>query len=293
MMKDSLIQNNMPRMAATTLLLTVLALFAFAGNSLLSRAAFTLSNIDANSFTLIRLCAGALTLFMLVQLQHGTGKPSGGWLGATLLFAYAILFSYAYLQLDTATGALLLFAAVQLTMLVQSLRRRESVSWLQWFGAVLALIGLVYLLLPGANAPALTGAMLMLGAGIAWGLYSLLGQRAGPALLVTAGNFYRSVPLAVLLLVWHWPQVSWDGLGVLLAVLSGALTSGVGYAVWYRVLPSLSAMQAASVQLAVPVVAAGLGVALLAEPLSSRLFYAGILVMLGLALILKKPRMRL
>ncbi|KRS21825.1 membrane protein [Alishewanella sp. WH16-1] len=268
------------------LILTALSILAFAGNSLLSRAAFTLTEIDANSFTLVRLTAGALTLLFLVWWEQRQLRVAGSWLGALSLFGYAILFSYAYLQLDTATGALILFAAVQLTMLLYSVRQREQVTRWQWLGALMALSGMVYLLLPGAAAPSAGAGLLMIGAGMAWGLYSLLGRTGGPALLVTAGNFVRSVPLASVITLLGWQYWQWDLSGVLLAVASGALTSGIGYAIWYRVLPALSAMQAASVQLAVPVVAALLAVILLAEPMHSRLLVAGGLVLSGLGLVL-------
>lgn len=268
------------------LIFTLLALLAFAGNSLLSRAAFTLTSIDANSFTLLRLTAGALMLLALVWWERRKRVLAGSWAGAFSLFGYAMLFSYAYLQLDTATGALILFAAVQLTMLCQSFRQGEMISALQWSGALLALVGMLYLLLPGATTPAPGAALLMIGAGIAWGIYSLLGRSSGPALQVTAGNFVRSIPLALLALLPGWQVVQWDPAGMSLAVLSGAVTSGIGYAIWYRVLPALSAMQAASVQLAVPIVAALLAVLLLAEPLHSRLLIAGGAVTAGLSLVL-------
>jgi len=171
-------------------------------------------------------------------------------------------------------------------MLLYSVRQREQVTRWQWLGALMALSGMVYLLLPGAAAPSARAGLLMIGAGMAWGLYSLLGRTGGPALLVTAGNFVRSVPLASVITLLGWQYWQWDLSGVLLAVASGALTSGIGYAIWYRVLPALSAMQAASVQLAVPVVAALLAVILLAEPMHSRLLVAGGLVMSGLGLVL-------
>lgn len=268
------------------LFLTILALLAFAGNSLLSRAAFTLTSIDANSFTLVRLMAGAFTLTALLWWEQRKVIIGGSWSGALCLFGYAILFSYAYLQLDTASGALILFAAVQLTMLIYSFRKGELVGGKQWLGAALALIGMVYLLLPGAAAPSPKAAILMVCAGIAWGIYSLLGRTAGPALPVTAGNFMRSIPFAVLFWVVGWSTSKWDILGLMLAIISGAVTSGIGYAIWYRVLPVLSAMQAASIQLAVPVVAALLAVILLAEPLNNRLLIAGFVVTIGLSLVL-------
>ena len=204
------------------LILTALSILAFAGNSLLSRAAFTLTEIDANSFTLVRLTAGALTLLFLVWWEQRQLGIAGSWPGALSLFGYAILFSYAYLQLDTATGALILFAAVQLTMLLYSVRQREQVTRWQWLGALMALSGMVYLLLPGAAAPSAGAGVLMIGAGMAWGLYSLLGRTGGPALLVTAGNFVRSVPLASVITLLGWQYWQWDLSGVLLAVASGA-----------------------------------------------------------------------
>ncbi|WP_445427935.1 DMT family transporter [Alishewanella sp. HL-SH05] len=266
--------------------LTVLALLAFAGNSLLNRAAFSHTSIDATSFTLVRIISAALLLYLLLRVRRPLRQPAGSWLGAGYLFAYAAFFSFAYVQLDTATGALLLFGAVQLTMLALGVKQLTQVSGWQWAGAGLALAGIGWLLLPGASAPEPLSAFFMLCAGAAWGLYSLLGQRAGDAAANTAGNFLRASPLALGLCVIFWPNLQWDPYGVLLALISGAITSGLGYYIWYRVLPALSALQAASVQLAVPVLAAILGIVLLNEPLTLRLVIAAAVVLCGLGLVL-------
>jgi drug/metabolite transporter (DMT)-like permease len=236
-------------------LLTLLSLVAFAGNSLLCRAALAHGDIDAAGFTLVRLCSGAIVLALLTRTRPG-GSGRGSWASALALFAYAAAFSFAYVQLTAATGALLLFGAVQATMIARGLGSGERLRALQWIGLLLACAGLVGLVLPGLSAPPLAGALLMLGAGIAWGVYSLRGRGAGDPLRVTAGNFLRAVPMALLLaLPWLWHAQATPS-GFVYAVLSGALASGVGYALWYAALPSLRATTAATVQLCVPVIAA-------------------------------------
>lgn len=272
-----------------------LALAGFAGNSLLCRAALRDGAIDAASFTALRLGAGAALLCLLVAVRRGGfTRASGTWPGATALFAYAALFSFAYLRLDAATGALLLFGAVQVTMLARSLREGERFHGWRGLGIALACAGLLVLLLPGARAPAPLAAATMAGAGVAWGLYSLQGRRAGSPLADTAGNFLRALPLALVLVAG---VVAWRGGGalhasrdgVLLALASGALASGLGYALWYAALPALRAGSAATLQLAVPVLAAAGGVVLLGEPLAPRLVLAGVAVLGGIALVLRAP----
>lgn len=268
------------------LLLTCLAMLAFAGNSLLCRLALRETDIDAASFTAIRLLAGALTLWLLLRLRQARQPIAGNWPGALALFTYASTFSFAYLQLDTGIGALLLFGSVQLSMLLWGLLRGERLGLGASLGTALATAGLLALLLPGASAPPLLAALLMLLAGVAWGAYSLLGRGEGDPLAVTAGNFLRAAPLAVLLALVLLSQLNWDGPGLFYAVLSGALTSGVGYAIWYSALPGLRASQAATVQLSVPILAALGGSLLLNEALSLRLILSAMAVLGGIALVL-------
>lgn len=281
----------MPLSSVRILLLTALAMLAFAGNSLLCRLALKHTSIDATSFTTLRLLSGALMLALLVR---GSGRPvaaGGNWRSALALFGYAAGFSLAYVSLSAATGALLLFGAVQATMIAYGLWQGERLRRLQWLGFVLALGGLVGLMLPGLAAPPLGSALLMLGAGAAWGIYSLRGKGAGDPTQVTAGNFLRTVPMAAALSLLMWPQRVPDAAGAGYAVLSGALASGIGYALWYRVLPAMKATQAATVQLSVPVLAALGGLFFLGESLSWRMVLASIAILGGIALvILEKKR---
>ncbi|QQE89290.1 EamA family transporter [Azotobacter chroococcum] len=277
-------------MTARTLLLTALAMLAFAGNSLLCRLALRDTAIDAASFTGVRLLAGALTLWLLLRLGSGRGRAGGSWSGAVALFVYAAGFSFAYLQLDAGVGALLLFGAVQLGMLLYGLWRGERLGPWASLGLLLALAGLVALLLPGANAPAPGSAALMLLAGLAWAVYSLLGRGSADPLAATAGNFLRAVPLALLLGLLLLAQSEPDPQGLAYALLSGALTSGLGYAVWYSALRGLGALQAATVQLSVPILAALAGALLLGEALTLRLSLAGLAVLGGIALVLTAER---
>jgi len=264
---------------------TILALAAFAGNSLLCRAALAHTSIDAASFTTVRLLSGAVTLWILVLIRGGARPGGGNWLSALALVAYAAGFSFSYVHLTAAAGALILFGAVQVTMIGYGLWSGERMRVLQVVGLMLACGGLVGLLLPGLSAPPLAGAALMLGAGVAWGVYSLRGRGAGDPLQVTAGNFIRAVPMALVLSAALLGQVSWDLAGIGYAVLSGALASGVGYAIWYTALPLLKSITAATVQLAVPVIAALGGVFLLQESLTLRLLVASVAVIGGIALV--------
>ncbi|WP_028627976.1 DMT family transporter [Metapseudomonas resinovorans] len=273
--------------AARTLLLTALAMLAFAGNSLLCRLALKETAIDAASFTAIRIASGALMLWLLLRLRHTPLASTGNWRAALALFVYAAAFSYAYLQLDAGAGALLLFGAVQLCMVVFGLLRGERLNPQQALGFALATGGLVVLLLPGATAPPLVGGLLMLLAGLAWGVYTLLGRQAGLPLAATAGNFIRALPFAALLLLPFIDQLTLDLPGLIYALLSGALTSGIGYAIWYSALPGLGALQAASVQLSVPVLAALGGALLLGETISLRLALVSLAVLGGIALVLR------
>jgi drug/metabolite transporter (DMT)-like permease len=268
------------------IILTSLAMIAFAGNSLLCRAALKHTSIDAASFTTIRLISGALMLWLVVRMRRGTHKGRGNWPSALALFAYAAGFSFAYVSLPAATGALLLFGAVQATMIVHGIWAGERMQKLQLLGLVLALAGLVGLLLPGLSAPPVIGSLLMLGAGVAWGIYSLRGRGEGDPTRVTAGNFLRAVPIAAALSVIMFDRTSLDSAGFWYAVASGALASGIGYAIWYTALPALKAAKAATVQLSVPVIAALGGIVFLGEPLTLRLVLSSVAILGGIALVI-------
>jgi len=266
--------------------LTSLAMIAFAGNSLLARAALIHSSIDAASFTAIRLISGAIMLWVIVQLRSGSQVGRGNWISALALFSYAAGFSFAYVSLPTATGALLLFGAVQATMIGYGIWMGERLRKLQLLGLLLAFGGLVGLLLPGVSAPPVSGSILMLVAGVAWSIYSLRGKGVGDPTKVTAGNFMRAVPIAAVLSVSMEKVISLDTAGFWYAVSSGALASGLGYAIWYTALPALKATNAATVQLSVPVIAALGGIVFLGEPITLRLSLASVAILGGIALVI-------
>lgn len=275
------------RPALRTILLTAAAMLAFAANSLLCRLALQRRGIDPASFSSIRLVSGALTLAVIVRVRPG--QPSQGrtdWLAAAMLFAYVALFSFAYLSLSAGTGALILFGAVQLTMFSVGLRAGEHFGAVAWTGLVLAVAGLVYLVSPGVAAPPLLGAASMAIAGVAWGVYSLRGRGVADPLAATASNFARAAPMALLLSLLFAARAQADPGGVALAIASGALTSGIGYVIWYAALPGLSAMRAATVQLSVPPIAAFGGVLFLAESITPRLAVASAAILGGIALVL-------
>ena len=271
---------------------TALAMAAFAGNSLLCRLALKETGIDAASFTAIRLVSGALVLWAVARSTRGAQAGQGNWLSALALFSYAACFSFAYVSLPTGTGALLLFGAVQALMIGYGIWSGERLRPLQLAGLALAFGGLAGLLLPGVSAPPLAGSVLMLLAGMSWGVYSLRGKGAGDPTRVTAGNFLRAAPLAIGLGLFMLllRGASLDAAGFWLAVASGALTSGIGYAVWYTVVPALKATSAASVQLSVPVLAALGGIAFLGEPLTLRLVLASSAILGGIALVVLQKR---
>lgn len=272
-------------------MLTALALVAFAGNSILCRLALGEQAIDPASYTAVRLAAGAVTLWLITAVGHrARAGASGSWTGAGLLFLYAAAFSFAYVTLSTGTGALILFAAVQFTMIAAGLTSGERPVLGEWSGWALAVAGVIYLMLPGFAAPPFIGSALMAIAGVAWGFYSILGRGAEDPIRTTAGNFLRTIPLVVLLLLMQTSALRAAPMGLLWAVLSGAVTSGLGYMVWYAALPRLTATRAATAQLAVPLLAALGGILFLAEELTVRLMFsaAAILGGIGLAMLARR-----
>ncbi len=294
--------------------LVALSMLAFASNSLLCRMALKNTSIDAATFTTVRMLSGACMLWLLVHWRAAAGQPNGNaamctasgtaalrpasagnWLSACALFAYAACFSYAYVSMSAATGALLLFGSVQASMMGYALVQGERLSKLQTLGFACALAGLVVLMLPGLVAPSLLSALLMVSAGLAWSVYTVQGKRtahrgaANPS-QVTAGNFMRTVPLALLLNALMWRHLSWDATGLMLAAVSGALASGLGYVLWYQALPALKATQAATAQLSVPVIAALGGVLLLGESLTLTMLLASTAILGGMALLILNKR---
>lgn len=318
--KKNVIPMNVSLIAATTF-----AMFAFAGNSVLCRLALEQAAIDPASFTSVRLISGAIMLIILMLVkpfqksalttQHAFIKNSNSvddlkispaaslgqklrwfigfnnssWFGGIFLFAYAAGFSFAYISLPTGTGALILFAAVQITMLSYAIFNAVRLSSMQCFGLFIALLGLIYLLLPGISSPPIFGSLLMVIAGISWGAYSILGKTAINATQSSVENFTRAIVPALLLSLIFYSELSITSNGILLAIASGAITSGLGYAVWYAVLPQLKSASAASLQLTVPVIATLGGVIFLNEALSVRLTIASIAILGGVALVVLMP----
>jgi len=281
-------------LSARVLILTLAAMIAFASNSLLCRAALKQTSIDAASFTFVRVFSGAVVLWLVTNLRRmirttrdvGVG---GNWISALALFLYAAGFSFAYVDVAAGTGALLLFGAVQATMILWGLHKGERLRAIQIVGLVVAMTGLVVLLFPGLSAPPLFGSILMLGAGVAWGIYSLRGKRERNPVTATTGNFVRAVPFAAAVSIIFLRWLDLDIAGVIYAIISGAITSGLGYVIWYSVLPSLKAASAATVQLSVPVLAATGGILLLGEPITLRYVLASIAVLGGIALVVVAP----
>jgi len=292
-------------------ILTLLAMIAFASNSLLCRAALRDTTIDAATFTLVRISSGAIGLWLILTLRRSTASVAAGsdrrnnpvgasfdsaldrrraplqgdWISAFALFGYAAAFSFAYNTLSAGTGALLLFGAVQATMIFWGLHKGERLDAIQVFGLGVAITGLVVLVFPGLTAPPLIGSILMLSAGVAWGVYSLRGKGPTDAVAATTGNFLRAVPFAALVSVIMIQRTKLDSLGVTYAVISGAITSGLGYVIWYSVLPNLKASSAAVVQLSAPVLVATGGILLLGEPITLRYVIASIAVLGGIFLV--------
>jgi drug/metabolite transporter (DMT)-like permease len=277
-----------------TLVLTSLTMIAFAANSLLTRGALGHDLIDAPSFTIIRLVAGAVMLFILASFRSGeSGKAigsAGSWTSALALAGYAVGFTLAYVRIGAGVGALLLFGAVQATMIGVGVVKGERPHVRDWMGLALAMAGLVWLTIPGASAPDLLGAALMIFAGACWGAYSIAGRSSRDPLATTSGNFWRGAIIGVVALGALVAPGRITTNGVLLATISGAVTSGLGYAVWYSVIPALGPWRAALVQLTVPVLT-GLGAALLlGESITLRLVVAGVLVTTGVGLSLAKAK---
>ncbi len=268
--------------------LTLLTMFAFAGNSVLCRIALKHTSIDAASFTSIRLISGAVVLWLIASTFRRQSTGKGNWVSAFALFAYAAGFSFAYISLTAATGALLLFGAVQVTMISHGLLAGERLSWRQTVGLIIAIVGVVGLLLPGISTPPLFGSGLMLFAGVAWGVYSLRGKKDDDPIRVTTGNFMRATVFTILLSMSFVSSSNLDMIGILYAVASGAVASGLGYALWYSVLPLLKATNAATIQLSVPVITAIGGIVILGEPVTVRFVMASLAIIGGIALVVMR-----
>lgn len=275
-------------------ILTAFTLVAFAANSLLCRMALGGDLIDPMSFTTVRLVSGAMALILISRLvgvsKTQQKKTNGSWGSGFALFLYAAAFSLAYVSLSAGMGALILFGSVQVTMIGAALKSGEKLGPVQWLGSVVAIGGLVYLVLPGITAPDPIGALLMCASGIAWGLYSIRGRGVLAPIAMTAGNFTRAAPMAIIASAVALSSVSLQTKGIILAVISGVVTSGLGYVLWYKALRSLSITQASLVQLMVPVIAAFGGVAFLSEKVSGRLFIASALILGGVALAIVKSK---
>lgn len=266
--------------------MTSLAMIAFASNSLLCRLALKQNAIDPATFTFVRIFSGAIALWLVTKMRRSSLDKSGNWASALALFAYAAAFSFAYVSLSAGTGALLLFGAVQAMMILWGFHKGERLDLIQIFGLGVALTGLVVLVSPGLSAPSLIGSILMLGAGAAWGIYSLRGKVAGDAIAVTTGNFLRAVLFAVVVSLTLISRAHVSLAGIAYAIISGAITSGLGYVIWYTALSGLKATAAAAVQLSVPVLAAAGGILLLGEPVTLRYVVASIAVLGGIALVI-------
>lgn len=272
------------------LIVTALAMLAFAGNSLLCRLALKLTTIEPLMFTTIRLLSGAVVLcaVLLLTRRRPAVAGAGSWWSAAWLFVYAAAFSMAYVRLPTGTGALLLFASVQITMFSAGIWSGERISLPKGAGLTIAMGGLVWLLFPGISAPPAASAAWMIASGVAWGIYSLRGKTGLDPVATTAGNFLRSVPFGLAAAAAVFSGTPIDGEGVLYAVISGALTSGIGYVIWYRALRDLTATVAATVQLSVPVIAAFGGAVFIGDDMSTRLLVGSAIVLGGIGLSLAK-----
>ena len=265
-----------------------MALIAFAANSVLCRLALGNEAIDASSFTVIRLLSGTIVLLIIIATSRNIKGSSekGSWTASFMLFLYAITFSYAYISLDTGTGALILFGSVQITMILLSLISGTRLHYIEWAGVTIAFTGFVYLIMPGITAPSAVGFLLMTVAGIAWGIYTLKGHGSKNPLMDTAYNFLRTTPLVILLAITTIANVNYSSEGIFLASLSGGITSGIGYTIWYIALGGLSSTQAAVLQLSVPVIAALGGVIFVSEAITSRLTLSATMVLGGILMVI-------
>ena len=277
-------------MPVSTYLFACLAMIAFAANSLLCRMALVETDIGPATFTFVRLLSGALILSLFIQFKGHKPARQGSWVGAIALFCYAAGFSFAYQHVTTGKGALLLFGAVQITMIGIGFFRGERFSMAQSAGFLIAFCGLVYLVLPGVTAPPLVSASLMILAGVSWGVYSILGKGVAAPLLMTSGNFLRTTPFAVVLFLVMAEPFSMSDPGIIYGVLSGAIASGLGYALWYFVLPELKATNAATLQLSVPVIATFMGWLFLNETITIRILLASLAIIGGIVLVIKSKR---
>lgn len=269
-----------------TFLYTSFALVAFAFNSILCRLALRGEEADAVGFTSVRLVSGAITLIVLSHFfnKNREKRKRGNWPSAFFLFAYAACFSFAYLGLTVGTGALILFGSVQMTMIAIAIIKGERPPVLEWLGLVVAMSGLVYLVFPGLTSPPLASSLLMAAAGMAWGFYSVRGKGSSDPLVDTTGNFVRSVPMIAIVAIPFLSKIHFSYRGAILAVLSGGVASGIGYTVWYAALKHHTSTRAAVLQLAVPVIAAAIGIIFLAEVANAQLFIAAALILGGIAL---------
>jgi len=267
-----------------TILYTVFALLAFAGNSVFCRLALSANEIDAASFTTIRLLSGIVVLAVILKIANleVSNTSKGSWKASFMLFIYALTFSYAYTTLETGTGALVLFASVQMTMIVASLFSGKKLHYLEWVGVLTAFSGFVYLVLPDLSTPSLTGFVLMAISGIAWGIYTLFGRASNNPLSDTAYNFLYTLPFVLILTAITFQQATLSWNGILLAVLSGGIASGIGYTIWYMAVGGLSITQAAVVQLLVPAIAAMGGILFADETLSYRLLLSSLIILGGI-----------
>jgi drug/metabolite transporter (DMT)-like permease len=272
----------------STILSTILAMIAFAANSVLCRLALGENSIDAAGFTSIRLISGALVLYIILIAGSKNNKTNskGSWLSALMLFIYAAAFSFAYISLDTGTGALILFGAVQLSMVIISLFSDHRMHLSEWLGMIISFSGFVFLVLPGVSAPSLSGFILMSLAGIAWGIYTLRGRETSDPKSDTTYNFLRTLPFIIVFVIITSDNLSLSSRGVWLAVLSGGITSGIGYVIWYMALRGLSTTIAAVVQLSVPLIAAIGGVMFVSEEISVRLILSTILILGGIFIVI-------
>ncbi|MEJ5964240.1 DMT family transporter [Pedobacter immunditicola] len=277
-------------MSKRTLISIILSLIAFAGNSIVCRMALKSNMIDPASFVIVRLGSASLMLILLQALFKSPKGIGGNWISAMFLLLYAIPFTFSYVNLSAATGALISFSAVQLTMILMGIRNGEVINRIQVAGLIIAMSGLIVLLLPGATAPSIFDALLMTTAGIAWGFYSLRGKVSANPLYDTAGNFIRALAIGLVVCIPFLKKVHMSAEGLLLATISGAITSALGYVLWYQALKHIKATQASIIQLSVPVITSLFGVLLLGEILNVRIVTASTVILIGIALVIFRPK---